>query len=177
MSLVKQITIAILATALLVVVGIGSYMLSAQVIPDSTSQVTPTTTVAAGQLTVKKLQTLSPKNIIAKDLGKEIQFQFDTEEKVGSVLYLTPDKTEKIDQVIKNYGIGTAIKGKFYSMTPEDSPSTAHLIKIQNADGAIKSEKYFFYIILMYQKSRIPYGSVQDYVTAPTQPYVLQLTN
>lgn len=179
MSMAKQIAIAVVATIILAIVGVGSYMISRQVIPDPTTTANNTnnngnTTGAGGTITVKTVETLTPKNLLMKKEGTDVVIQFDTEEKTGAVIYLTPDKSELIQQVVKDWGNGVNVKGTFFNITTEEQASTAHSIKVPDQAGTIKSDEYFYYIILLYQKSRIPYGGVQDPKNGPTQPYTLK---
>lgn len=180
MSMVKQIAIAVVATIILAVVGVGSYMISKQVIPDPTNTSTNNqnnnngNTGAGGTITVKTVETLTPKNLVMKKEGNDVVIQFDTEDKTGAVIYLSPDKSELIQQVVKDWGNGVNVKGTFYNITSEEQASTAHSIKISNQAGTIKTDEYFFYIILLYQKSRIPYGGTQDAKNGPSQPYTLK---
>lgn len=178
MSMVRQIILAILATAILVGVGVGSYAISTQVIPDPTSTSSGNSNNGSSTttgVTVQNVRDLTPKNLIMKREGNQVSIQFDTADKTGSVVYLTPERTERISQVVTDWNNGVPVKGTFYNLTPESGASTVHSIKIEDAAKTIKSEEWFFYVILMYKQSRIPYGSVMDNQKGPQEPYILKL--
>jgi hypothetical protein len=179
MSLAKQIAIAILATGVLVAVGIGSYVISTQVIPDPTvdsgNNQNGNQNDNGNTITTEVVQKIAPTNIVMKRDKNDIVIQFDTAEKVGAVLYFTTEKGEKITQVVKDFSNGVPVKGVFYNLTPEETASTAHLVKISDPDKKIKTGERYYYIILMYKGARIPYGSPMDYAKGPTDPYILTI--
>lgn len=179
MSLVKQIAIAILATGVLVAVGIGSYVVSTQVIPDPTvdggNNQNNNQNNNGNTITTQVVQSIAPMNIVMKRDKTDIVIQFDTTEKVGAVLYFTPDKAEKITQVVKDFSNGVPVKGVFYNMTTEENASSAHLVKISDPDKKIKTGERYYYIILMYKGARIPYGSPMDFAKGPSDPYILTI--
>ncbi|WKZ29700.1 MAG: hypothetical protein QY314_02705 [Candidatus Dojkabacteria bacterium] len=181
MSMVRQIAIAVIATIILIIVGVGSYMISRQVIPDPTTDGTNgqdgNNGSTTGIITVQVIQRLSPKNMINRKDGEDVVIQFDTEERTGAVVYLTPEKSELIQNVVRDWNNAVPVKGQFYPVTSEDSASTAHSLKISNNEGTIKSGEWYYYVILLYQGQRIPYGGVSDPLTGPSAPYVVTLTD
>lgn len=174
MSLVKQIGIAILATVMLVVFGIGSYAISKQVVPDPKEIVTTATPDPSGVITVKKAKELAPKNITIREDSENIYIEFETVEKVGSVVYITKDRTEKIDTVLQNRQAGITIRGIFFQATSENQPKLTHSVKVPKSSATLTGDTYY-YIILMYNTWRVFYGGAMDYTKGPTEPYVLKI--
>lgn len=178
--MVRQIAIAVIATIILIIVGVGSYAISLQVIPDPTTNGTGNQNGnngnTSGIITVEVIKKLIPKNVLMKKDGTDVVIQFDTEEKTGAVLYLTPDKSELIQNVVRDWNNAVPVKGQFHNITTEESSSTAHSLKIPNKDGKIKTNEWYYYVIILYQGQRIPYGGVSDPLTGPSSPYVLTLT-
>jgi len=172
-QLLKQLGIAIVATVILIVVGVGSYAVSQQVIPDTNSGTVSPTGTDTPTLSVKVVSQMTPSNVVVAQAVDGIQFRFDTLEKAGAVLYLTPNKSELIQQVVKDWSNGVKVDGSFYTVTPEDSPSNGHAVTISNPDGKIKENEYYYYIILLYNSARIPYGKSNDNLRGPIEPYIV----
>jgi|GEM_PF-2508612 len=178
-QLLRQAGIALLATIILIVVGVGSYAISQQVIPDNnsgTNNGTSNNSTSGTIITVKLVQKLEPKNTIIKKSGSKIKFQFDTQEKTGSVIYVTSAKSELIQQVVKDWSNGVKVAGTFYPVTSESSPSNAHSVEIDNTEDKIKENEYYYYTIILYNQVRIPYGRLNDSLRGPSEPYVISFT-
>ena len=178
-ELFKNIALAIGATLLLVVVGVGSYFIANRVYPPP--QIDNIQNVQNNQdqednVTLDTVKKLTPKSIISKIEGDKIVISWTTPlETDGNIVYITPDKNEKINQVLKDYFNGVKIAGIFKEEELSKA-KTDHSITVDKSLVEDKNYKYF-YIIVTYKKRRIPFGSKMDYTnqTGPTEPYEIIL--
>jgi hypothetical protein len=177
MSLVKQILIALVATLALVVLGYGSYAASKQLFPDPTTATTTngsvTPTVTSSVPTVSDYRVLEPKNHSVKKEGDFTLISFETAKPVGVTVYITPSKTDRVVQAMKDYQNGVPNVGKWIVATPDTDPIASHLTKVPNSSLSKTGETYY-YILVSYKASWLPYGGVMDYVNGPTEPYIIK---
>lgn len=176
MSLTKQIAIAILATILLVIFGVGSYFASKQLFPDPKTQgsngsVTPTPN--PGIVTVQQMKDLTPKNIATHVEGENTVIQFETSEKVPSFIYISTAKIDNIGQVLKDYSNGVSVPGRFIWGSTESAPSNTHIVKFPTSILATSGPTYYF-VILKFNDHWLPYGTIMDSQGNPTESYVIQ---
>jgi hypothetical protein len=179
MSLVKQIIIAILATVSLVAFGWGSYAASQQLFPDptaTTSSGTPTPTVSSSVPTVSDYKQLEPKNITIKKTDTGYTVSFETAQKTGATLYVTTLKTDKVAAAMKDFSNGVPTVGSWHVATSDSESSNTHSVDISESALAKTGETYY-YVLISYKASWLPYGGVIDYQTGPTEPYTLTETN
>lgn len=177
MSLTKQILIGIAATVTLVLFGIGSYYASKQLFPDPTSNnggVTPTPTGTSNVPTISDMRKLEPKNLNAKVEGDNVTISFETAEKVGALIYVTPSKTEKIAQAMKDYNNGVAVAGKWFTVSADADASATHVLSFPKTVLNSSGDSYY-YVIISYKKYWLPYGSVTDYQNGVSEPYTIKL--
>lgn len=177
MSLTKQIAIGALATAALGLFGVGSYYASRQLFPDpsTTGTVTPTTSASTSSVpTVKDMERLEPKNLATKADGDNVVLTFETSEKVATLVYVTPSKSEKIAQAMKDYTNGVPLAGRWFSVSPESETKTVHTVSFPKTLLANTGDTYY-YVIVSYKKYWLPYGSVTDYQAGVAEPYTIKL--
>lgn len=175
MSLAKQIGIAIIATIILAVFGIGSYVASTQLFPDpkstgSTSGVTPTPNPKV--VTVQQMKDLTPKNVATHVEGDNTVLGFETSGKVPSLIYMTTSKTDSVVQAMKDYSSGVPVNGRFLIGSSESEPSNTHSVKIPTSLLA-ESGPTYYYILLKFNEHWLPYGSIMDSQGNPTDSYVI----
>ena len=178
MSMTKQIIIGVIATMSLLLFGVGSYYASKQLFPDPTSgasgSVTPTPSVTSNVPTVSDMKRLEPRNLQAKVEGDNVVVTFETAEKVGTLLYVTPSKTEKIAQAMKDYNNGVAIAGKWFNVTSEAEGAVNHTSTFPKTVLNASGDSYY-YVVVSYKKYWLPYGSVTDYQNGVAEPYIIKL--
>ena len=176
MSLVKQIAIGVAATVMLLLFGIGSYYASKQIFPDpkTTTTKTTTTTTNSSVPTVADMKRLNPQSVSAKIEGENVIVSFETADKVGSLVYITPSKTEKIAQAMKDFNNGVAVAGKWFVVTSDSDSKATHLLTVPKTVLA-KSGTTYFYIVVSYKKYWLPYGLTTDFTTGASDPYLINL--
>jgi hypothetical protein len=178
MSLVKQILIAIAATITLLAFGWGSYAASKQVFPDpksTTGTATVTPSVTSTVPTVNDYKSLLPKNSVVKKTGENYEISFETAQKTGATIYVTSSKTEKIANAMKDYQNGVPNIGKWFVVTSDSDPSNTHSVVISSTALAKTGETYY-YVLISYKASWLPYGGIMDFTSGPTEPYLLRAT-
>lgn len=178
MSLGKQIIIGVVATVSLIFFGIGSYYASKQLFPDpknnGTTTITPTSGATSTLPTVNDMKKLEPKNIQVNTDTENVVITYDTAEKVGSLVYVTPNKTEKVAQAMKDYNNGVSIAGKWFSVTVDSEAGTAHKLTLPKTVVPTSGQTYY-YIVVSYKKYWLPYGAVTDYQSGVAEPYSIKL--
>ncbi len=175
MSLTKQIIIAIVATISLALFGIGSYFASRQLFPDPSGETAnaPTVTTDPKVITVTEVKKIEPQNMVIRVEGDFTAVQFDTAEKVGVTMYVTPKKNEVMSKVITDFQNGITVAGKFIVVTPNESTSTSHVAKVPKSMVSTSGQTYF-YLLVSYKSNWLQYGAITDYVSGPTEPYLLK---
>ncbi|MCC7303957.1 hypothetical protein IT418_00875 [bacterium] len=178
MSLTKQILLGVLATVMLVVFGIGSYYASTTLFPEpsstSTSTVTPTPSTNSAIPTIGDMKRLTPQNISVKAAGENAVLTFTTADSVGAMVYVTPTKTDKIVQAMKDYNNGVAIEGRWFTATSEDAKNVTHELEIPKEILSTTTSTYY-YIIVSYKSYWLPYGLTTDFQNGVTEPYTIKL--
>ncbi len=178
MSLTKQILLGVLATITLIIFGVGSYYASTTLFPDPTNAtkngVTPTPTTTSSVPTISDMKRLNPQSMDVKKDGEKVTIGFTTAEEVGSMVYVTPNKSEKIAQVMKDYGNGVAISGRWYIVTADSKKGTTHELVVDKNTLSATAENYYF-VVISYKKYWLPYGTTTDYINGLAEPYSFKL--
>jgi len=178
MSMTKQIAIGILATVSLGLFGIGSYYASRQLFPDPQNNTavtpTPSSSFTSTAPTVGDMKKLEPRELGTKADGDNLVISYNTAEAVGTLLYVTPTKTEKIEQAMKDYNNGVPIAGRWFTVTPDSKANTAHSLAIPKSIVATTGDTYY-YIVISYKNYWLPYGLTTDYQNGVAEPYTVKL--
>ncbi len=177
MSMTKQIAIGLLATVSLGLFGIGSYYASQRLFPDPKNNVAITPTPGSSSTTaptVGDMKNLEPRELTTKTDGDTIVVSYSTTEKVGTLLYVTPSKTDKIEQAMKDYNNGIPIAGRWFTVTPDSKASSTHTVAIPKNQLATTGDTYY-YIVISYKKYWLPYGATTDYNNGVAEPYTFKL--
>lgn len=178
MSLTKQILIGVLATVMLVVFGIGSYYASTSLFPDptsnSTGNVTPTPSTTSTIPTIGDMKRLIPQNITTKAEGENVILSFTTADEVGTMVYVSPNKTDKIAQAMKDYNNGVAIAGRWFTVTTDEAKKVTHEVAIPKEILNTSTDTYY-YIVVSYKKYWLPYGLTTDFQNGVAEPYTIKL--
>lgn len=178
MSLAKQIGYAVLATLVLVAFGFGSYFASKTLFPNPTASTGSTSNNSStGEKnfpTVEDSKRLAPANINTLIQGETVLMSFETAGDVSATLYVTSDKSEKIEQSMKDYTNGVLVKGRFFVVDADNAPVKTHVVKFPKTVLSTTNDAYYF-ILLKYKGSWLPYGETMDYPKGPSEPYYMKL--
>lgn len=178
MSLTKQILIGVLATVMLAMFGIGSYYASTTLFPDPSSNptgsVTPTPSTTSTIPTIGDMKRLTPQNITTKTETDGVVLTFTTADPVSTMVYVTPSKTDKIAQAMKDYNNGVAIEGRWFNVTPEDAKKVTHELTIPKDILSATADSYY-YIVISYKSYWLPYGLTTDFQNGVAEPYTIKL--
>lgn len=188
--MVKNIILGLLATALLVVIGVGTYYGSSRFLTEPEVIVPDSGQDNSGQATKQDVTDYTPKNVkykketnseIADTPVDELIVSWQHNKAAQSFFYVTPDSTEKIQDVITKWNSkdSLAIKGFWVETSAASKKKTsheAHMLKsvLDEPQGQTNST-WYFYIIVNTGTYRIPYGETMDENGGPTSPYKLDL--